>query len=164
MTIEATGRVLTTERGKDLVLLRSLALPQHEAWRFLTDAHLTEEWFGPWEGDARMGGAIHIRMRFEEGEPAVRARIMGCTEGEHLALQIADEYGAWNLELFLEADGEDDSLLRFVQHLDAESDVGALGPGWEYYLDLLVAATEGTEAPEFDQYYPALSAHFVAQL
>ena len=43
-----------------------------------------------------------------------------------------------------------------------DSDVGDIGPGWEYYLDLLVAATEGTESAEFDQYYPALREQYLA--
>lgn len=163
MTIEATGRVLRTDRGRDLILLRSLSIPVEEAWAFLTESALTEQWFGPWEGDARPGGTVRVRMRFEENEPAVRARIVGCTTAEHLALQVADEYGNWNLELFLEEDGEDDSLLRFVHHLEDDANVGEVGPGWEYYLDLLVAATEGTEEPQFDQYYPALSGHFLEQ-
>ena len=163
MTIEGTGRVIRTEQSRDLLLLRSLALPAREAWAFLTDSMLTEQWFGPWEGDARLGGAVRIRMRFEENEPAVRARIVGCTEPEYLALQIADEYGTWLLELALEEDGEDDCVLRFVHHLSDDANVGEVGPGWEYYLDLLVAATEGTEQPQFDQYYPSLSAHFADQ-
>jgi hypothetical protein len=42
--------------------------------------------------------------------------------------------------------------------------VGEIGPGWEYYLDLLVAATEETERPGFDQYYPALRGAYLSQL
>lgn len=163
MSIEATGRVIPTERGRDLVLARSLALPVNEAWAYLTESGLTEQWFGPWEGDGRLGGSVRIRMRFEEGEPAVRARIVACAEPEHLALSVIDEYGSWNLELLLEEDGFDDTLLRFVQHLDEDANVGDVGPGWEYYLDLLVAATEGTERPSFDQYYPALSEAYLSQ-
>ena len=163
MTIEATGQVLRTERGRDLVLLRSVSLPAEEAWEFLTKSELTEQWFGAWDGDGRLGGSIRIRMKFEEGEPPVRAKILGCDAPNYLAFHVADEYGSWQLELFLDEDGEHDSLLRFVHHLGPDDNVGEVGPGWEYYLDLFVAATESTERPEFDQYYPALSAHYLEQ-
>ena len=162
MTIEATGKLVPTERGVDLVLVRSLALPIEEAWAHLTDPGLTERWFGPWEGDGRAGGSVRIRLRFEEGEPAVRARILACDAPHRLALHTVDEYGSWELELALEEDGDADALLRFVHHLDADADAGDIGPGWEYYLDLLVAATEGTEQPGFDRYYPALREEYLA--
>ncbi|WP_198958148.1 MULTISPECIES: hypothetical protein [Amycolatopsis] len=34
--------------------------------------------------------------------------------------------------------------------------IGEIGPGWEYYLDLLVAARTGAPRPEFTDYYPAV--------
>lgn len=164
MTIEGTGRIVRTERGSDIVLYRSIALSADDAWRYLTDTARTAEWFGAWEGDARLGGTVRIRMKFEENEPAVRARIVACEVPAHLALQISDEYGSWNLEFFIEPEGDDDCLLRFVHHLEPDANVGDFGPGWEYYLDILVAATEGTERPEFDQYYPALSEYYLTQV
>ncbi|TDP95663.1 uncharacterized protein YndB with AHSA1/START domain [Leucobacter luti] len=162
MTMEASGRLVKTNRGVDLVLARSLALPIAEAWGFLTAPELTEQWFGPWEGDGRAGGSVRIRMRFEESMPAIRARVLACEAPKRLALHTVDEYGSWELDLFLEEDGDEDTLLRFVHHLDADSEVGDIGPGWEFYLDLLVAATEGTERPGFDQYYPSMREAYVA--
>lgn len=38
---------------------------------------------------------------------------------------------------------------------------GDVGPGWEYYLDMLVAAREGEALPSFDDYYPAQRAHYL---
>ena len=158
---EASGRVVATDRGRDLILVRSLALSDAEAWAYLTESELTEQWFGPWEGDHRVGGAVRVRMRFEEHEPAITMKILACEPHRYLALLSDEEVGAWRLELHLEADG-DDSLLTFVHHLTSEDEVGEIGPGWEYYLDLLVAATEGTERPGFDQYYPALREAYLA--
>ena len=39
-----------------------------------------------------------------------------------------------------------------------------VGPGWEYYLDRLVAAETGADvaAIDFDDYYPAQSDHYRA--
>ena len=50
--------------------------------------------------------------------------------------------------------------LRFTHHLDSTEGVGEIGPGWEYYLDLLVAAREGAPAVEFDDYYPAMKPYY----
>ncbi|PRI11661.1 SRPBCC family protein [Leucobacter massiliensis] len=162
---EATGRLQRTERGVDLVLVRSLALPLDEAWAAITESEWTERWFGPWEGDARPGGSVRVRMRFEDHEPAIRIRIVACEAPYRLAVEAEEEVGGWKLELHLDEDGEEDSLLRFVHHLDAEglAGIGEIGPGWEYYLDLLVAATEDTERPGFDQYYPALREAYLSQ-
>ena len=38
---------------------------------------------------------------------------------------------------------------------------GEVGPGWEYYLDMLVAAREGKPLPSFGDYYPAQKAHYL---
>lgn len=156
---EATGRLERTERGVDLVLVRSLSLSAEEAWAYLTESEFTEMWFGPWEGDARAGGSVRIRMRFEAGEPPIAARIAGCvppgTDGHgRLELHTSDEYGDWRLTLEVAEDGGSDSLVTFTHHLDDASGVGEIGPGWEYYLDLLVAATEGAEEPMFHDYEP----------
>ncbi|MBK0420087.1 SRPBCC family protein [Leucobacter sp. CSA1] len=166
MSIEATGRVIPTDRGRDLVLVRSLAVPAEEAWEYLTESELTERWFGPWEGDGRRGGAVRVRMRFEDHEPAISLLIHDCEAPRRLVLEADQEVGGWKLELLVEEDGEDDSLVSFTHHLEGPdvAGIGEIGPGWEYYLDLLVAATEGTERPGFDQYYPALREPYLAKL
>jgi hypothetical protein len=48
-----------------------------------------------------------------------------------------------------------------VHHLDAGDDVSAYGPGWEYYLDMLVAARDGLPTPSFDDYL-AMSDYYAA--
>jgi hypothetical protein len=53
--------------------------------------------------------------------------------------------------------------LRFVQHLDEKVNVGDVGPGWEYYLDNLVASRDGAPLPKFEDYYPSQQAYYVAQ-
>ncbi|WP_305784345.1 hypothetical protein [Symbioplanes lichenis] len=41
--------------------------------------------------------------------------------------------------------------------------VGEVGPGWEYYPDFLVASRDGTSAPDFADYYPAMQGWFEGQ-
>ncbi|MGX2995447.1 SRPBCC family protein [Streptomyces sp. JNUCC 64] len=48
------------------------------------------------------------------------------------------------------------SELRLIHHLAGAEGIGEVGPGWEYYLDLLVVSREGGDAPRFEDYYPAL--------
>ena len=65
------------------------------------------------------------------------------------------------LEL-VEVDGT--TTLTFSQSVpDAEMATG-VGPGWEYYLDRLVAAETGADVTQVDfaDYYPAQSDHYRA--
>ena len=156
-----SGRLVRTSRGNDLQLFRSLALPAEEAWEYLTDRDFTDRWFGPFEGDARPGGAVQVHMRFEAGEPSMRFRIDACEAPHRLAITSDNESGNWRLELLLEEDGSD-SVLTFIHHLNGDEEIGEIGPGWEYYLDLLVAATEDSEEPMLDQYFPALQEEYEA--
>ncbi|WP_239154491.1 hypothetical protein [Amycolatopsis sp. FDAARGOS 1241] len=62
--------------------------------------------------------------------------------------------GGWPPELLL-SEVEGGTELSLVHHLTDTGGIGEIGPGWEYYLDLLVAARDGTPRPSFDDYYPA---------
>jgi hypothetical protein len=41
--------------------------------------------------------------------------------------------------------------------------VGDLGPGWEFYLDNLVASRSNGPLPDFNDYYPAQKAFYLEQ-
>ena len=53
-------------------------------------------------------------------------------------------------------------MLTFGQRLNPGEDVGSIGPGWEYYLDRLVAAHAGLDPADvrWDDYFPALQAEY----
>jgi len=71
-----------------------------------------------------------------------------------LVVTTVDELGSWRLEARLaERDGATE--LTLVHHLDPGVDVGSVGPGWEFYLDMLAASREGAAMPDFDDYLPA---------
>ena len=162
LPMDASGRVVTNEGHRYLKIARSLSLPIEETWAFLTESELTERWFGPWEGDARAGGSVRVRMRFESNEAAIRVNIRACDAPNRLVMHVLDEGADWELSFDLEADGDEDTVVVFTQLLTERVDIGEVGPGWEYYLDLLVAATEDTEEPSFEQYFPAMSAQYLA--
>ena len=44
--------------------------------------------------------------------------------------------------------------LRLVHHLDPADDISAYGPGWEYYLDMLVASRDDGPTPELRRLLP----------
>jgi uncharacterized protein YndB with AHSA1/START domain len=161
MTTTPTGRIVPTRDGRDLVLTRMFQAPIEDVWASITESERTARWFASWSGEAGPGRTIRYRLEFEEGRPEGDMTIDACDAPHHLAVSSHDEYGTWRLEATLAQDG-DTTVLTFVQHLDPEAKPGEIGPGWEYYLDLLVAAREGGPAPDFGDYYPAQSAHYEA--
>ncbi len=155
-----TGRLVRTFEGRDLVILRTFRAPIEDVWASITEPERTARWFGPWTGEAGPGRTIHYTMVFEpEAEPA-EMTIEACEPPRHLAVRAVDDYGSWHLEAHLsEANGTTE--LRFTHHLDAKARVGEVGPGWEYYLDNLVASRDGTPLPDFNDYYPAQKAYYL---
>ena len=154
-----SGRLFGTDTGPDLVVTREFRAPIEDVWASLTEPDRTARWYGRWAGRATPGQSVRVQMAFEEGEPWSTMRIDACEPPRRLALSARDESGTWRLELLL-ARRDDRTELRFVQHLDTVEGVGEIGPGWEYYLDRLVAAHHDTAMPSFDDYYPAMKTYF----
>jgi uncharacterized protein YndB with AHSA1/START domain len=158
MTPQPTGRVVATGSGVDLVLDRRIRGSVTDVWASITESERTARWFGQWEGDARAGATIRVQMGFEEGGPWSEVLIESCTPPTHLALIMG---GDWHLELTLHAEA-DHTRLTFIQHRPDSAGVGEIGPGWEYYLDNLLASREGSALPAFDDYYPSQQQHYEA--
>jgi uncharacterized protein YndB with AHSA1/START domain len=156
---QPSGRLLATDGGRDLVLARPFDAEPESIWAELTEPERTARWFGPWSGNGEPGGTISCRMAFEQGEPAIEMTIEACERPRHLALHSEDEHGSWHLEIDLsEAGGT--TTLQLTHHLDEQAQPGMIGPGWEYYLDMLVAAHGGQVLPSFDDYFPAQQAYY----
>jgi uncharacterized protein YndB with AHSA1/START domain len=154
-----TGRIFRTPAGRDLVLTRIFRAPREDVWASITEPERTARWFGRWWGQGGVGSTIRYSMGFEEGAPEAEMTIRACEPPHHLAVYSEDAAGVWHLEAHLtEADGVTE--LRFTQHLDARQNVGDIGPGWEYYLDNLVASRIGDPLPSFSDYYPAQTDYY----
>ena len=158
MTPKPTGRL----SGNDLVLTRTFRAPIDDVWASVTSSESTARWFGPWE---RVPGnddkKIRVQMAYEDGKPWLDGTIEQCEAPHLLTLRTKGMYAEKRLSLKLtEAAGT--TTLEFVHHEINRKMMGELGPGWEYYLDLLVAARDGASAPKFDAYYPAQKAHYTA--
>jgi uncharacterized protein YndB with AHSA1/START domain len=156
-----TGELFRTGAGigSDLVLTRTFRAPAEDVWASVTEPDRTARWFGSWEGDAAPGQTIKVQMAYEDQSPWIDMHVDACDPPRRLALSATDDHGNWRIELLLsEANGS--TQLRFVQHLDTEEQLGEIGPGWEYYLDMLVAARDGSPQPDFDDYYPAMKPYY----
>lgn len=154
-----TGHV----RGNELILTRTFRAPIDDVWTSVTDPASTARWIGAWQGDAGPGKTVQLQMVHEQGQPWMSVSIEACEPPRRLIVRTKDESGDWRLELTLTQMG-DTTELRFVHHLSDPKLAGDTGPGWEYYLDMLVAAREGQALPSFDEYYPAQKAHYMTGL
>jgi uncharacterized protein YndB with AHSA1/START domain len=155
MIPKPTGRL----RGNDLILTRTFRAPIDDVWTSITDPESSARWFGRWEGSPGSGSAIRLQMAFEKDAPWMDATIETCEPPRHLALKAGDSHCEWRLEIMLE-ETDGCTRLEFVHHLQDRSGMGEVGPGWEYYLDMLVAARAGQPLPAFDAYFPAQKAYF----
>ncbi len=159
MTPQPTGRLVPTTTGHDLIIARTYKASADDVWASVTEPERTARWFGPWCGQGAPGNTIEVQMLFEESEPWCPMRIEACEPPSRLALAMEDDGGQWSMELLLtETDGTTE--LRLVQHLTSTEQVGEIGPGWEYYLDMLTAARTGGPRPDFEDYYPAQKEYF----
>jgi uncharacterized protein YndB with AHSA1/START domain len=158
MSPTPTGRLV----GNDLVLTRTFRAPIEDVWASVTESERTARWFGAWEGEAGPGRTIKVQMMHEEGKPWMDMTIDACEPPRHLALSSAGEHGGWHMELEL-VESAGVTELRFTHHLTDTDGVGEVGPGWEFYLDALVASRDDEPSPVWDDYYPAMKEHFDAQ-
>jgi uncharacterized protein YndB with AHSA1/START domain len=154
-----TGQLFRNNIGSDLVMTRTFGAPVEDVWASVTESDRTARWFGPWEGDAVPGGTIKVQMAYEDETPWIDMHVDACDPLRRLALSATDDHGNWRIELLLSVDNGS-TQLRFIQHLDTEEQIGEIGPGWEYYLDMLVAARDGSPQPDFADYYPAMKPYF----
>lgn len=145
-----------------VVLERTFAAPIDVVWAALTEPDRLVRWLGTWSGDPSQG-RIEFRMTAEgEDVPPETFHLDVCDPPRrlHLTTESADA-GTWKLRLELSEQGGV-TTLAFAQHLTDPEVAASVGPGWEYYLDRLVAAETGGDvaAIDFDDYYPSLSDHY----
>jgi uncharacterized protein YndB with AHSA1/START domain len=156
-----TGRLFPTADGNDLVVSRTFRAPIEDVWASVTESDRTARWFGAWEGDAAPGRMIKMQMAYEDQAPWFDVRIDVCDPPRRLAVSMNDESGNRRIELLLShTDGRTE--LRLLHHLEPTDGIGEFGPGWEYYLDMLVATRDGSPTPSFDDYYPAMKPYYEA--
>ena len=159
MTPRPRGTLDRAPDGVDLRITRTFDAPIDDVWASLTASDRTAAWFGPWEGEPGAGHTIRVQMAFEEKAPWSEMRIDACEPPRHLALSTSDDAGAWRLTVDLRETAGTTALTLTHLGVPVEA-VSEIGPGWEYYLDMLVAARAGTRRPDFADYFPAQSAYY----
>jgi uncharacterized protein YndB with AHSA1/START domain len=143
-----------------LVIERVFKGTLQDVWESVTASESTARWIGPWSGEPGPGKTVLLTMSYEEGAPQSKVMITTCDPPHHLVVTTEDAFGQWRLELRL-AQQNDSVTMTFVQHLDDTKMVGEVGPGWEYYLDMLVASRTGAARPECAAYYPSQKEYYL---
>ena len=160
-----TGR--RAREGHDRVVFeRTFRAPIADVWAAVTEPRRLERWVGTWDGDPA-DGWVGFRMTAEaEDASAERMVIDECDPPRRLAVTTHAETGSWRLLLAL-TDIEGGTRLTFTQPGIDPVEAESVGPGWEYYLDRLVAAETGGDvtAIDFDRdYYPSMLDQYREQL
>lgn len=153
-----------TRDGYDVVVLtRQFPAAVEDVWAAVTEPDRLERWIGTWEGDPA-DGWVGFRMTAESPDAsAERMWIDECDPPRRLATHSSTPYGDWHLALDLdEWDGV--TTLTFAQRMSDPGVAADVGPGWDYYLDRLVAAETGGDvaAVDFTDYHPADSDYYRA--
>lgn len=154
------GQLVRRADGVDLVLTRSFRAPIADVWDSVTEPESTARWFGPWKGRGAPGRTVQVQMAYEDEPVWCDVQIEACEPPTRLAIAMDDANGLWRMELLL-AESAGMTELRLIHHLNTADGVGAVGPGWEWYLDRLVASRAGVESEPFDAYYPSMEAYYV---
>jgi uncharacterized protein YndB with AHSA1/START domain len=162
MTPEPTGRLTRDGDRYTLFVDRTFAAPIEDVWAAVTDPERTARWLGTWTGDPA-SGTVRLAMTFEGQEPpGDEVEIRECVPPRRLAVTTQVGEDRWYLDVDLsEEDGV--TTLSFSQPDVPEHDAASVGPGWEYYLDRLVAVQAGDDpgAVDFERdYYPAMAGHY----
>jgi len=155
-----TGRLA----GNDLTLTRTFRAPIEDVWKSVTDTESTARWFGPWHWVDKQGpgNLIAYTMIQEENAPESRAIVDRCEAPRHFALTTQGKFSVSYEVTLAEAGGI--TTMTFVHHLTDRKMAGDFGPGWEFYLDLLVHAREGKPFRTFKEYYPAQKEYYLGLL
>ncbi|WP_446222846.1 SRPBCC family protein [Nocardia sp. IBHARD005] len=165
MTIPtATGHRRDLAEGPYCEWTRTFRAPIEDVWAAVTEPQRLARWLGTWTGDPA-SGEVKFQMTFEDEMPAERFRIDECDAPHRLWITTSMTDGEntehWQLRLDLAEEGGI-TTLTFAQNVPDPTMVESVGPGWDYYLDRLVAAEADRDPAtvSFEDYYPALSEHY----
>ncbi len=178
-TTPTLGRRERRDGSEHLVFTRTFSAPVADVWAACTEPERMQRWIGTWRGDPASGQVV-FRMTAEgEDVPEEVYLVEVCEPPRRFVVRSRDAASfspdgsgprvTWQHTLELdEQDGV--TTLTFTQ-LVPDGPVGSdmvasVGPGWDYYLDRLVAAHAGEDLDriDFDDYYPALKDHYRTEL
>ncbi len=158
MSPKPTGRFAHRDDGLYLLLDRLFAAPIEDVWFSLTNPHEMQKWIGTYTGQPSTRG-VKLRMTSEPEAEWEYVSILEC-HAPHRFLAESRE-GPDQMRVFChlrEAGGM--TTLTLGQRLHQASDAATIGPGWDYYLDRLIAARADKPLPEWEHYYPAHAGYY----
>jgi len=162
MNVEPTGSITREDAGRRvLTITREFRAPIEDVWAAVTESERTARWIGTWTGDPTTGRVAFVMTAEGATEPE-DMEIRECDPPR--VLRVTSHVGEeqWLLDLVLEErDGV--TTLTFNQPDIDPVAAESVGPGWEYYLDRLVAAETGGDVAAVDferDYYPAMLEHY----
>lgn len=163
MTMDPTGTRESRDGTGYVVFRRTFRSPIEDVWAAVTEPERLVRWIGTWSGDPA-SGVVDFQMTAEgEDVAAERYEIVTCTPPSRLVTRsrIGDNPFVWQLELDL-AEVGGVTTLTFAQVMEDPDVAENVGPGWDYYLDRLVAAETGEDvgAVDWNRYYPAQSDYY----
>jgi|SRR5665647_2653331 uncharacterized protein YndB with AHSA1/START domain len=158
MSAKPTGRLAHRKDGLYLMLDRLFAAPLVDVWASLTRPEELETWIGTYTGSPATG-AVKFRMTAEADTPWEYVSILECTAPHRFAGDFGEGDDAWRI-LFHLVEGDGMTTLTFGQRLRTPAEAATVGPGWDYYLDRLVAARAGQPLPAREHYFPAHAQYY----
>lgn len=157
--VQATGRVVRDRDGLELLVQRRLPVSKGDAWKWMTASSQLKKWLGSWKGSPAVGAVVAFTMTFEKGAGPEPVTILECIPEQRLLVEWTVGADLTRVGFSLaEIDGS--TIVYFSQRVEDYRQAGNWGPGWEYYLDRLVAVQSGGTMPEFSDYHPAQQPYF----
>lgn len=162
---DATGRRADVDGADSLVFTRRFDAPVHDVWAAVTESDRLARWIGTWTGEPA-DGSVQFQMTAEgDGAGPETFEIIACERPLSLAVDVHSDLDQepWHLALTLvEDDDRAATTLTFAQTVPHAEMAAAVGPGWDYYLDRLVAAETGGDAEALDwEAYALLAEHYL---
>ena len=165
MSTQPTGRIERDDGRLTLFLDRTFDAPIEDVWAAITEPDRLARWIGTWTGDPSTGMVL-FAMTYEGQEPpGDEMEIRECSPPRRLAVTSQVGEQRWHLDVDLSEAGGVTTLSFSQPDLDHDDSL-SVGPGWEFYLDRLVAAQTGGDPASVDferDYYPAMSDYYREQ-
>lgn len=162
MSVKPTGHYQQRADGLYLEFDRLFHAPIEDVWYSLTNRNAMKQWVGTYTGSPATG-AVKFRMNAEEGyaedEGWEPVSILFCDPPHHFVVDTGGDAQHMRLLANLTEQGGL-TAMTFGQRIYPQTDVASMGPGWDYYLDRLVAARTHAPMPEWDTYFPAFKRHY----
>lgn len=167
-TLSTTHGTRAEHDGRTFIeFTRTFPAPIEDVWAAVTESDRLARWIGGWTGDPA-DGHVQFLMGFEDNATPERMEITACEAPRLLRLHSTvltenPEQQQWHFRIDL-SETDAGTTLTFAQDVPDAAMAEGVGPGWDYYLDRLVAAQTGGDPStiDFDDYYPARSAHYRA--